>query len=143
MTGRSGRHRLLVALAAAALIASGCGGPMTPHELKQSIQTIISSSRQGQLLADGAAKDSTKTTFTRAFARELGETVDHEAEKLSDADADGELASKKARAVDLCGQIGQQLGELQTAPTDRSTAAEVEQKLRRLSAQTEELYGSI
>jgi hypothetical protein len=116
---------------------------MHPHELEQSVDTMLSSAREGQLLAEGVAKDSSKATFTRVRARELGEVIDHEAEKLDDADAEGRVAADKDRAVDLCGEIGQELGDLQTAPTDAGIAAEVERKLGHLSTQVEQLGDSI
>jgi hypothetical protein len=116
---------------------------MRPHELEQSIDTILSSAREGQLLAEGVAKDSSKATFTRVRARELGEVIDHEAEKLDDADAEGDVVADKDRAVDLCGEIGQELGDLQTSPTDPGAATEVERQLRRLSAEVEQLRDSI
>ena len=82
------RRSFLVALFGAVLAgAAGCGGPMEPQELARSVQTLESSASEGALLADGVARDRTKATFVRAHSRDLGETVDHEAEKLADADA--------------------------------------------------------
>jgi hypothetical protein len=123
---------LLVLLA---LVAVGCGGAMRADELSRSVESLASAAAEGALLADGAAEDRTKTTFVRAHARDLGETVEHEAEKLSDASAHGDVATDKATAVALAGRISEQLGQLQTAPDDR---AEARRAGKALSALAEE-----
>lgn len=128
------RVLLVLPLLAVALGAlAGCGGDMRPEELARSVSTLSSAAAEGALLADGAARDRTKTTFVRAHARELGETVEHEAEKLSDASATGEVAAAKADAVELAGRVSEALGELQTAPDDRAGAAQAERTLRGLA----------
>lgn len=109
----------VVALLAAVVLA-GCGGDMQPDELKRSIGTLESSAAEGALLADQVARDRTKATFARAHARDLGEAVDHEAEKLHDASAEGRVAVRKAAAVDLAGRISEALGQIQTAPDSES-----------------------
>src|SRR5215213_9018486 len=92
------RRSFLVALCGAVVLATpGCGGPMQPQELARSVQTLESSAAEGALLANGVARDRTKATFVRAHSRDLGETVDHEAEKLADADANGEVAVRKSQ----------------------------------------------
>jgi leucyl aminopeptidase (aminopeptidase T) len=123
---------LLVALA-------GCGGAMRADELGRSVETLASAAAEGALVADGAAQDRTKATFTRAHARELGETVEHEAEKLNDATAHGEVADDKASAIDLADRISQQLSQLQTAPDDRAGARRAGDALRRLADQATRL----
>src|SRR6185369_16625278 len=99
--------RRVVALLVLVTLA-GCGGAMRADELGRSVETLASAAAEGALLADGAAQDRTKATFTRAHARELGETVEHEAEKLNDATAHGEVADDKASAIDLADRISQQ-----------------------------------
>jgi hypothetical protein len=117
---------------AGALWVSGCGGPMQPEELARSVQALESSAAEGALLADQVARDRTKATFARAHARELGETVDHEAEKLNDADAEGEVAPAKARAIQLADQISAALGRIQIAPDSETEGRTAEQTLTRL-----------
>jgi hypothetical protein len=114
--------RRVVALVVLLAGLAGCGGAMRADELSRSVESLASSAAEGALLAEGAAEDRTKTTFVRAHARDLGETVEHEAEKLSDASATGEVAADKASAVELAGRISEQLGQLQTAPDDRAEA---------------------
>jgi hypothetical protein len=122
-------HRAAVAVLAAAAVLAGCGGPMRPEELGRSIQTIESSAAEGALVADGVARDRTKATFVRVHARDLGDVVDHEAEKLHDASAGGDVAARKARAVKLAGRVSQALGDLQTAPDSETTGTEAKRAL--------------
>ena len=124
-------RRRFVALAAlaGALALAGCGGPMKPDELARSIGTLESTAAEGALLAEHVAQDRTKATFARAHARELGETVEHEAEKLNDAEAEAEggVAPAKVRAIELADRISAALGRIQTAPdseTEGRAAAE-------------------
>jgi hypothetical protein len=120
----------LALLAASLFAAAGCGGPMQSQELARSVQTLESSASEGALLANGVARDRTKATFVRAHARDLGETVDHEAEKLADADANGEVAARKSQAVDLADEISAALGKLQVSPGVESEGAAAEHELR-------------
>jgi hypothetical protein len=126
---------------AGALCFLGCGGPMQPEELARSIQTLESTAAEGALLADDVARDRTKATFARAHARELGETVEHEAEKLNDAEAEAEggVAPAKVRAIDLAERISTELGRLQIAPDSETEGRGAEQNLNRLSERASQL----
>jgi fructosamine-3-kinase len=126
MSGARPACSLLLVLLAS---ACGCGGEMRADELGRSVGALGSAASEGGLLARGVVEDRTKTTFVRVRARELGETVEHEAEKLADASATGSILTSKRRAVGLAGDISQALGELQTEPADAATAAEVERTL--------------
>jgi hypothetical protein len=128
---RSARSMVL-ALLTAALVCAGCGGPMQPDELKRSIGTLESSAAEGALLAHDVARDRTKATFARVHARDLGDAVDHEAEKLHDASAEGRVAFRKAAAVDLAGRIAEALGQIQTTPDSEQEARTAEAALTRL-----------
>jgi hypothetical protein len=120
--------------------ASGCGGPITPGELSRSIQTLESTAAEGSMLAGDVADDRTKATFARVHARDLGDVVQHEAEKLNDASADrADVAAAKRRAVDLADRIGTALGQIQTAPQDESGAASAEHQLSTYSEQAGKL----
>jgi hypothetical protein len=123
---------LLVAGAVASL--AGCGGPITPDELARSIQTLESTAAEGQLLADDVARDRTKATFARVHARDLGDVVDHEAEKLNDAEADrSDVAAAKTKAIDLADRIGTALGQIQVAPGSETDGRKAADALGRLS----------
>src|SRR5215210_6628601 len=136
------RRRLVVALAAVGLAAavSGCGGPMTPGELSRSIETLESTAAEGGFLADDVADDRSKATFARVHARDLGDVVQHEAEKLNDADADqADVGAAKQKAVDLADKIGTALGQIQTSPQDESGAASAGHELSSYSEQAGKL----
>jgi fructosamine-3-kinase len=127
----------------AALLWSGCGGDIRADELSRSIDTLVSSAGEGRLVAQDVAEDRTKTTFVRVRARELGETVDHESEKLADATADAAEAPEKRAAVALADRISTVLGQLQVEPSDESTARLAARELGRLRNRCESLQGSL
>ena len=132
--------RLVIAAVAAGLLAAGCGGPMRESELANSIETIESSAAEGSLIASHVYTNKTKTTFVRVRAREIGEVLDHEQEKLNDADAENsDVAADKDRAIDLAGQAAEQVGQLQVAPDDREAARAISTRLRELA----DLAGSL
>lgn len=121
--------------AALALLLAGCGGPMTRGELQRGVETLGATAAEGRLVALGVAQDRTKVTFVRAHARELAKDAEHEAEKLNDAQASGDLARVKAQAVRLAESIDSALGDLQVAPADRRTGGDVARRLGRLTGQ--------
>ncbi len=112
---------------------------MRADELGRSVGSLGSAASEAALLAQGVVESRTKTTFVRVRARELGETVEHEAEKLQDASASGSVAVAKRDAVDLAGRISEAVGELQTAPAQRTTAAQTERTLDRLADEARRL----
>jgi hypothetical protein len=129
-----------VVLACAAASLAGCGGPITPDELTRSIQTLESTAAEGALLADDVARDRTKATFARVHSRDLGAVVQHEAEKLNDAQAEQrQVAAAKTRAVDLAGRISTALGQIQTAPGSETGARKAADALSRLSEDAKKL----
>ena len=128
---------VLVGIAA---LFAGCGGPITPGELSRSIGTLESTAAEGALLAKDVADDRTKATFARVHARDLGDVVDHEAEKLNDAQADqANVARAKSRAVNLAGRIGTALGQIQIAPGDEAGGRRAQHALDRFSQDAKKL----
>jgi hypothetical protein len=121
----------VLALLTAAVACAGCGGPMQPDELKRSIETLESAAAEGALVAHDVARDRTKATFARVHARDLGDTVEHEAEKLHDASAEGRVAVRKAAAVDLAGRISEALGQIQTTADSEQEGRSAEAALTR------------
>jgi Natural resistance-associated macrophage protein-like len=113
-----------VVVAALPFLLMACGGDIRADELQRGVQSLGSLAAEGALVADGAAQDRTKRTFTRVQARTLGEEADHEAEKVSDASAPPALEQKKAATVKLATDVGDALGRLQTAPGDAQGAAQ-------------------
>jgi len=122
-----------------AMFLGGCGGPIQPDELARSIQTLESTAAEGALLADHVARDRTKATFARVHARELGETADHEAEKLNDADAEADVAPTKVRAIELADRISAALGRIQIAPDSETEGRAAQETLSRLSERAGQL----
>jgi hypothetical protein len=112
---------------------------MQPDELARSIGTLESTAAEGALLAHDVARDRTKASFARVHARELGETVEHEAEKLNDAEADAKVAPTKVRAVDLADRISAELGRIQIAPDSEPEGRGAEENLNRLSKRAGQL----
>jgi len=132
--GRPRVDAFLIALVTAAAFAAGCGGPMKQSELADSIDTIESSAAEGSLIASQVYTNETKTTFVRVRAREIGEGLDHEQEKLHDADAENDdVAADQERAIDIAGRASEQLGELQSQPDDREAARAISTRLRELA----------
>ena len=116
---------------------------MRADELARSVETLSSSAAEGQLLARDAAHDRTKATYTRVRARELGETVQHEAEKLTDADAEGEVRTKKAAAIDLADRISTLLGQVQVSPQDERANLRTADRLSALRDRADDLGHSL
>ena len=113
---------------------------MKESELANSIETIESSAAEGSLIASHAYTDRTKTTFVRVRARELGETLDHEQEKLNDADAENsDVSQDKERAIELADEASQQVGQLQIAPQDKPAARAISTRLRELADEASSL----
>ena len=117
---------------------------MKETELENSIRTIETSAAEGSLLASHAYTDKTKATFVRVRARELGETLDHEQEKLNDADPEnGDVASDKQRAIQIAAQASEHLGQLEIAPQNKPEAGEISKRLRELADAAESLRGHL
>ena len=112
---------------------------MSPEELARSVQSLESAAAEGAMLAHDVAGDRTKATFARAHSRDLSESVDHEAEKLSDADAEGSVATAKRRAVVLAGEISTTLGTLQIEPRNEAVGRAAERMLTRQAASARQL----
>jgi len=123
----------------AAVLFLGACGHLGNDELERGVATLKATAQEGRLLAQEVARDHSKATFVRVHARALGDTADHEAEKLSDAAAGGATAKAKAEAVKLAQDISGALGDLQTAPGDEATGAEVAGRLRSLAATADRL----
>ena len=142
--GRAHADRFLIAAVAAGLLIAGCGGPMKQSELANSLETIESSAAEGSLIASHVYTNKSKTTFVRVRAREIGATLDHEQEKLSDAEAENsDVAADKDHAIDLAGQVAEQVGQLQVAPDDTEAARAISTRLRELADDASALRGHL
>lgn len=108
---------------------SGCGD-LSNDELNRGVESLSALAAQGQLVANGVARDATKTTYARAMARTLGEGAEHEAEKLADATLEEPgTEDQRHAAVAVAGEISGLLSELQTFPGDERHGELVEEHL--------------
>jgi hypothetical protein len=137
------RWRVVISLVIAGASLSACGGPIQREELGRGIETLRSVAAEGSILARGVADNRTRSTFVRVQARTLGDDADHEAEKLTDAQAKPPLTDKKQKAVALAQRISSALGDLQTDPGDEQTGRTVEQQLNGLARQARDLGESL
>lgn len=129
----SGRKRArsaaLAVLAALAIAFSGCGD-LSNDELNRGVESLSALAAQGELVANGVARDATKTTYARAMARTLSEQAEHEAEKLADATLEEpETDDQRHAAVAVAEEIAGLLSTLQTFPGDEHHAELVEKHL--------------
>jgi len=129
-TGRKrARSSAALLLAALALLGSGCGD-LSNDELNRGVESLSALAAQGQLVANGVARDATKATYARVMAKTLSEQSDHEAEKLADATLEEpETADQRHAAVAVAGEISGLLSELQTFPGDERHGALVQKHL--------------
>ena len=116
---------------------------MQPEELSASIDTLSSSAAEGELLAGDVAEDRTKATFARVHARDLGNVVDHEGEKLADATPQPGIADQRSQAIDLADEIANALGQIQIRPSDERTGREAQRQLSQLAERATRLSDSL
>lgn len=131
----TGKHRKtvrsasLALLAAIVLLAPGCG-ELSNDELNRGVESLSALAAQGELVANGVARDATKTTYARAMARTLSEQAEHEAEKLADATLEEpETGDQRHAAVAVAEEISGLLSTLQTFPGDERHGELVEKHL--------------
>jgi hypothetical protein len=106
-----------VGLAALVIAVGGCGD-LSREELSRGVESLSALAAQGGLLADGVARDATKSTYARVMAKTLGGEAEHEAEKLADAEPEAAVGEERDAAVAVAGEIAELFSELQTFPGD-------------------------
>jgi hypothetical protein len=138
MGGRSSwpRAAAMVAAVALLLLAGGCGD-LSRDELNRGVESLSALSAQGQLVANGVARDATKSTYARVMAKTLGGEAEHEAEKLADAEPEAAVASERHAAVQIAGELAGLFSELQTFPGDEHHGALVERHLEEVEEQAD------
>lgn len=112
-----------------ALTATGCGD-LSRGELSRGVESLSALAAQGGLIANGVARDATKSTYTRVMAKTLGGEAEHEAEKLADAEPSPEVADERNAAVQIALEISQLFSEVQTFPGDERHGAIVQRHMR-------------
>jgi hypothetical protein len=123
--------RWLAALLALAVVLSSLGcGDLSRGELRRGAESLSALAAQGGLIANGVARDATKSTYARAMARTLGEEAQHEAEKLADATPAPAVEGERDAAVQIAGELSELFSQLQTFPGDERHGALVQRHMR-------------
>jgi len=133
--------KAVAAVSVAALAASstaGCGD-LGRAELSRGVESLGALAAQGQLIADGVARDATKSTYARVMSKTLGGEAEHEAEKLADAEPAPGLRGERDAAVQIAGEISQLYSELQTFPSDERHGALVQRHISEVKEEADAL----
>jgi hypothetical protein len=131
MKSRGASGWIAVTVTAAAMVTAGAGcGDLSREELSRGVQSLGSLAAQGGLVANGVARDATKSTYARVMAKTLGGEAEHEAEKLADATPSPGLEDERDSAVEVAGEISELFSELQTFPGDEHHGALVQRHMR-------------
>ena len=125
---RPGVIAALVALGVSLIFFTGCGD-LSRDELNRGVESLSALAAQGGLIANGVARDATKSTYTRVMAKTLGGEAEHEAEKLADAEPAPEVEKERNAAVRVAGELADLFSELQTFPGDERRGAAVEKHM--------------
>src|SRR4051794_37058026 len=134
--GRAWRGRFTVAALVALLSFAGCGD-LSRGELNRGVESLSALAAQGELIANGVARDATKSTYTRVMAKTLGGEAEHEAEKLADAEPSPEVKKERNAAVQIAGELADLFSELQTFPGDEHHGALVEKHMGEVKEQAD------
>lgn len=135
---RPGVTAALVALGVSLVSISGCGD-LSRDELNRGVESLSALAAQGELLANGVARDATRSTYTRVMAETLGGEAEHEAEKLADAEPSPEVTKQRDAAVKIAGELADLFSELQTFPGDEQHGALVEKQMGEAKDQADAL----
>ena len=135
---------MLAALTAIVLLSSTAGcGDLSREELSRGVESLSALAAQGGLIANGVARDATKTTYTRVMAKTLGGEAEHEAEKLADAEPSPEVKRERNAAVQIAGELADLFSELQTFPGDEHHGALVQRHMREVKEQADALVARL
>jgi hypothetical protein len=135
---RPGVTAALVALGVSLISLSGCGD-LSRDELNRRVESLSGLAAQGELIANGVARDATKSTYTRVMAKTLGGEAEHEAEKLADAEPSPEVSEERNAALRMAGELADLFSELETYPGDERHGALVEKRMGRAKDQADAL----
>jgi len=139
---RPGAIAVWVALGVSLIALSSCGD-LSRDELNRGVESLSALSAQGELIANGVARDATKSTYTRVMAKTLGGEAEHEAEKLADAEPSPEVRKERNAAVQVAGELADLFSELQTFPGDERHGALVERHMGEVKDQADALVESL
>lgn len=139
---RPGAVAALVALGVSLILFSGCGD-LSRDELNRGVESLSALAAQGELIANGVARDATKSTYTRVMAKTLGGEAEHEAEKLADAESSPEVAKERDAAVQVAGELADLFSELQTFPGDEHHGELVEKHMGEVKEQADAIVARL
>jgi hypothetical protein len=125
-----------VALGVFLIALPGCGD-LSRDELNRGVESLSALAAQGELIANGVARDATKETYTRVMAKTLGGEAEHEAEKLADAEPSPEVTKERDAAVRIAGELADLFSELQTFPGDERRGELIERRMGRVKDQAD------
>jgi hypothetical protein len=134
----SGWRRIATALLVVVPLAAFAGcGDLSRGELDRGVESLSALAAQGGLIANGVARDATKSTYTRVMAKTLGDEAEHEAEKLADAEPSPEVTEERNAAVQIAGELADLFSELQTFPGDEHHGALVQRHMREVKEEAD------
>lgn len=99
-------------------------------ELTRGVESLSGLAAQGGLIANGVARDATRSTHIRVMAKTLGGEAEHEAEKLADAEPAPRDLPERDAAVQIAAEIADLFSELQTFPGDERHGLLVQRQMR-------------
>ena len=133
---RPGVTAALVALGVSFILLQGCGD-LSRDELNRGVESLSAIAAQGELIANGVARDATKSTYTRTMSKTLGGEAEHEAEKLADAEPEGGVAPERHAAVLVAEEIAELYSQLQVFPGDERHGAVVQKHMEEAKEQAD------
>jgi hypothetical protein len=135
--GRWGSRFAIATVAVVASLALGGCGDLSRDELNRGVESLSAIAAQGELLANGVARDATKSTYTRVMAKTLGGEAEHEAEKLADAEPSPEVSRERNSGVRIATELADLFSELQTFPDDERHGALVQHHMAEVKAEAD------
>jgi len=133
---RQGAIAIFAALGAFLIAFPGCGD-LSRSELDRGVESLSALAAQGELIANGVARDATKSTYTRVMAKTLGGEAEHEAEKLADAEPSPEVGDERDAAVRVAAELADLFSELQTFPGDEHHGELIEEQMGEVKSRSD------
>jgi hypothetical protein len=139
---RPGIAAALVVLGIFLCLFPGCGD-LSRDELNRGVESLSALAAQGELIANGVARDATKSTYTRVMAKTLAGEAEHEAEKLADAEPEAAVKSERNAAVQVAAELADLFSELQTFPGDEHHGVLVEKHMGEVKEQADAIVARL
>jgi hypothetical protein len=142
MERRTARYIVLTVASAALIALPGCGR-LDANDFKKDVETLGSLAAEGALLARDVKHGDSTTPFTRVHADELARKAVRLRIEIRGASLPPHYARELAQARPLAERISIELNRLKRAPSDRATAAAVQQALSDASDRADTLATSL